>query len=223
MDPGTLRELEKAFRALSNVNRLRLVHELHQPRGYSDVELPPSRDPPSNEPQRSISRQAVREHVQRLADVGILKDASDEKEGTRRQFEVDRARLFNLMQKARQLIRHDPAPSDAGRWPRDPHLVLTRGLDEGKTYQLEEGSNVIGRDPTAEIQLGYDLAVRGEHARLDHRSGAFYARDVTDGEVGTDLNWEPLASEPVQLVPGDVLGVGESLLVYRSGEERGDE
>jgi DNA-binding transcriptional ArsR family regulator len=227
VDVRALRELESVFKALGNINRLKLLLALQTPRGYSEIELTPSRGGQAGSSDRPISRQAVRNHVQELQDIGVVVEA--ESDGRRRRFVVDRARLFAVVERMRRLATVEPSQIPAGQTiemdseprghvPDGPHLALVRGVEEGRTFQLDTGEerHVIGREKDADVVLDYDGFVSGEHATVHRKDDGFFLRDLPRNKNGTFLNWRRLQEGGVApLAPGDVVGVGRSLLVFR--------
>lgn len=228
-------ELERLFKTLANVNRLRLLVALQEPRGYGEIELPPSRTDSRGTDDRSISRPAVRRHVQRLMEVGVVKRHLPSPEaaggGQPKRFIVDHARLFALLQQAMTLATVRPTvqaeedtmaldtPGQPAPVP-GPHLSLVRGVREGQRFPLDgpEHSWLIGRRPPAEIELDYDAYVSSEHARIQRKDETFVLVDLPQNRNGTLVNWRPIKpGAPVPLSPGDVIGIGMSLLVFQDG------
>lgn len=229
MRQSSLQELEKTFKALSNINRLRLLVQLQEPKAYSEIQLTPSRARGKHADDRPISRQAVRGHVEELRDLGVVSET--ETGGRKQRFVVDRPKLYATVERMRELATVEPSvtPDDgtmelsAGRdapQPAGPHLALARGVREGQTFPLqdalEDGAALVGRSREADICLGYDGFVSGHHAEIVEEDGSFLLEDLPDNKNGTFLNWAKLkdgASAPLD--PGDVIGVGRSLLVFR--------
>ncbi len=96
-----------------------------------------------------------------------------------------------------------------------PRLLVTRGPDSGKDFQINSPSVTIGRESNHadwEIRLS-DPAVSRPHARIEKSGAGFVLVDL--GSVnGTRLNGSPvLGSMPLK--DGDVIIVGESRLLFR--------
>lgn len=228
MDLRSLEELEEAFKALSNINRLKLLLELQRPKGYNEIKLTPSRPGPEGPEDRPISRQAVRHHIEELRELGVV--AETDTDERRRQFVVDRARLYAIVEKMRDLATVEPSVDPSGAtmaldggqpvpMPDGPHLVLVRGVEEGQAYPLQEEQErfVIGRDPSADVVLDYDAFVSGEHAHVLQRPEGHVLKDLESNRNGTLLNWRRIKRGGVApLSAGDVIGMGRSLLVFRS-------
>lgn len=230
MDIRDLEELEDAFRALANINRLKLLVTLQSPRGYSEIELTPSRSSGQGSKDRPISRQAVRSHIEELRDIGVVVETDDD--DRKRRFVVDRSRLYAIVERMRELTTVEPTVEPGGQTmdltgePRAPqpegaHLALVRGVAEGRTFRLETGDPgshaVIGRSTEVDVPLDYDAFVSAEHAHVLEKADGFYLRDLPKNRNGTFLNWSKMERGTVApLSSGDVVGVGRSLLVFRS-------
>jgi predicted component of type VI protein secretion system len=73
----------------------------------------------------------------------------------------------------------------------------------------------VGRAPACEVQLDYDPYLSGEHCSLERAGEGFAVRDA-GSRNGTWVNWVQLPRRGAQVLkPGDVLGVGRSLLVLQ--------
>jgi DNA-binding winged helix-turn-helix (wHTH) protein len=79
-------------------------------------------------------------------------------------------------------------------------------------FALEEGENILGRDPDAAVSI--DLAsVSRRHARITVRDGAATLEDM-GSRNGTILRGEKI-SGPVPLERGDRIQIGSAILIYR--------
>lgn len=223
------RELERFLKALANVNRLRLLEELQTPQGYGDLDLPPSRIDEQGDPGRAITRQALRRHVEELMGIGVVIPVSSSRGGAMR-FTVDRARLYGIVEQLRKLATVEPemavphgtvdlsAPPRADPAP-GPHVVLVRGVHEGRTFPLERGREewLVGRSRATPICLDYDPYISGTHARILRKDDGFVLADLPGNKNGTYLNWTKLERGGfAPLKSGDILGLGTSLLVFRA-------
>lgn len=228
MDLQALHELEDVFKALANINRLKLLVALQTPRGYSEIELTPSRASGDRSTQRPISRQAVRNHIEELREIGVVVETDDD--ARKRRFVVDRSRLFAVVDRMRNLATVEPSQvpdgptmemqaESRGRTPNTPHLALVRGVEEGRVFELDDsdGRHVIGRSPDTDVSLDYDGFVSSEHATVHREEGDFFLQDLPQNKNGTFLNWSRMKEGAVApLSPGDIVGVGRSLLVFRA-------
>jgi hypothetical protein len=109
-----------------------------------------------------------------------------------------------------------PAQSEAAE-PADDEawLVVERGggLKEGERFDLFGGLS-IGRSSDADVQIE-DRYASGLHARIYSRRGHYYLEDMNSTN-GTLLNDAELAGE-AELVPGDVVRIGDTEFVYSDG------
>jgi len=81
-----------------------------------------------------------------------------------------------------------------------------------RQFALEEGENILGRDPDATVSI--DLAsVSRRHARIVIRDGAATLEDL-GSRNGTILRGEKV-SGPVPLERGDRIKIGSATLVFR--------
>lgn len=232
LDPPELeshRELERFLKALANVNRLRLLEALQTPQAYADLELPPSRADDAGDPERAISRQAMRRHIEELMGIGVVLPVSGGRGGAMR-FTVDRARLYGIVEQLRQLATVEPewavaagtvnlAAPELQKTAVGPHLVLVRGVQEGRTFPLEQPREewLLGRNRASALCLDYDPYISSAHARILRRDGGFVLADLPGNKNGTYLNWRRLERGGFAVLrAGDVVGVGTSLLVFRA-------
>jgi phosphoserine phosphatase RsbU/P len=81
-------------------------------------------------------------------------------------------------------------------------------------YPLRGEVVTIGRGPKNTIQL-VDARISREHVRLELRENQWWVRDA-GSRNGTLVNSEPVADE-VRLSVGDVIHVGNILLIFQSG------
>lgn len=99
---------------------------------------------------------------------------------------------------------------------RGAYLVVARGSDRGQEFPLWGEVITIGRasrDATWEIRLT-DRSVSRPHARLERRSDGYYLIDL-ESVNGTSLNGARVQG-PAPLGDGDVIGVGETHLVFQN-------
>jgi signal transduction histidine kinase/pSer/pThr/pTyr-binding forkhead associated (FHA) protein len=97
-----------------------------------------------------------------------------------------------------------------------PRLILIKGADEGKQFELTQPVHSVGRDSTSGIRL-VDTEVSRRHAEFRLVNGAWYVADVGSAN-GTFVNGQPVKDAPLQ--PGDHVQIGQSVLVFSPG--RGD-
>lgn len=216
--------LLKAFIALANPVRLELLRHLRTPRTLSEISVQ------AGEGDRPLSRQAVREHVDRLLDAGLVDVRETERNrGPTVEYVLNPPALYALMEEFRalaklrsaaQLERETmPGQPPAGVEPPRPCLVLVKGVDEGRVYDLATGARdewLVGRRRGIAISLDFDPFVSTENTRISWDGGQHLVEDLPSSRNGTSVNFRLLApGERAALRTGDVLGVGRSLLLYR--------
>jgi pSer/pThr/pTyr-binding forkhead associated (FHA) protein len=103
-------------------------------------------------------------------------------------------------------------PADAAR----PRLIITAGPQEGREISLRAGKMVIGRE-TAKFDWDIalqDRAISRPHAEIEWQDGECVLTDLESAN-GTVVNGERI-SEPTTLKDGDVLELGEIILLFRA-------
>jgi pSer/pThr/pTyr-binding forkhead associated (FHA) protein len=101
-----------------------------------------------------------------------------------------------------------------------PRLVIARGIEEGRVYRLskrmkDEDGWIVGRRPGHAVHLDFDGYASTENSLIRSKGrGRYVIRDL-GSKNGTSVNWSVLhAEEERPLNPGDIVGVGRSLLVF---------
>jgi signal transduction histidine kinase len=98
-----------------------------------------------------------------------------------------------------------------------PRVIVTKGVDEGKQFDLTGEHVGIGRDSSNRIKL-HDMEVSRRHAELVRTSEGY--RLVDRGTTnGTFVNNQSIRD--VLLQPGDQIQIGQTLLVYSAGAREG--
>lgn len=92
-------------------------------------------------------------------------------------------------------------------------ITMRSGPTPGKTFPIEQEENVLGRDLANDIAIS-DPEVSRRHARFMIREGSVFVEDLGSTN-GTFLNGERISS-PLQLRSGDVLTLGESIVLIFS-------
>ncbi|MBU6294627.1 MAG: FHA domain-containing protein, partial [Planctomycetes bacterium] len=93
-----------------------------------------------------------------------------------------------------------------------PRLIVTRGADEGKQFNISGPTVLIGRDTAAKVRL-LDTEISRRHAELVETSEGYRIRDL--GSVnGTHVNGR--AVQDSLLRSGDRVQVGQTVLVMVS-------
>ncbi|MGL6234149.1 MAG: FhaA domain-containing protein [Segniliparus sp.] len=104
-----------------------------------------------------------------------------------------------------------PAPAPSHRQNVRRVLRLTEG--SGRQHQLAHGVSVLGRGATAQVQLD-DKAVSREHCRIWWDGQRAVLQDLGSTN-GTSVNGERVSEW--QLADGDVINLGQSLVIVRFG------
>lgn len=94
-----------------------------------------------------------------------------------------------------------------------PRLIVIKGADEGKQFELADAAYSVGRDAANQIRL-HDTEVSRRHAEFRHAGGAYRLADVGSAN-GTFVNNQPV--KDVELRSGDHIRIGQSILVYSAG------
>jgi FHA domain-containing protein len=229
--------LEALLEVLANANRIGILLQLREPKTAGEILLhPPSAaTKPGENPERPISRQAVRVHLEKLVGIGVVVP----RRGRRGTLPVDeyvisQQRLFAIAEEFRALgsLRPVLPPGveqtlDGAVRPKagltaGVRLVLVHGLDEGKTFplRLEEAEGdrgwIIGRRRGIAVSLDYDPFISAENSEITREDGRYVLHDLRSSRNGTHVNWQRLPRGGAHtLVPGDVVGVGRSLLLFQ--------
>lgn len=231
-DPAEDEELAEALKALAYPVRLAMLRDLQTPRILKEIKVQPHEAPGEGAPDRPISRQGVNHHLEDLLAINAVQVQESEREfGTSTEYVTNHRTLFAISEQLRTYARLRPqseptqetleaedeptAPSIEG-----PGLVLVKGLEEGKLFELDPGSAeewTIGRRRDNEIALDFDPFVSAENARVRWTGEAHVVEDLEASRNGTRLNFQRIApGKPYGLSTGDVVGVGRCLLVYQS-------
>lgn len=227
--------LEDHLRALAHASRLELLHLLRLPHALNEMRLAPGRSRAGSSPSRPVARQSIQAHLDKLVDIGVVLAREPAKGRRGKEYVVNAQRMYELTEEFRRVSAvtlGGPVSREATiesrntsvRAPRQsgPRLVLVHGLLDGKSFPLrrsdvgEGGGWVIGRKPGLPVSLEYDPFVSLVNSEVVHDRDRYLLRDLGSSKNGTWLNWERVKEAPEALVQGDVVGVGRSLLVFRS-------
>lgn len=220
--------LANALSPLSNPTRLELLHYLTRPRYLEEIAS-----------KLKMSRQAAQKHVDQLLEIGVIRKQQGHREsGPVVEYLVVPQRLFtineefgrlgvlkpeddlNVLERTSPAIPSKTGPSRGGL-PPVPMLVLVHGMKIGSQYPLmgppgSGGAWLIGRDQKADVCLDYDPFASNRHAEVRKTADGFAVVDAFSTN-GTMLNWERLErGEVANLRSGDVIGVGKTLLLFRT-------
>lgn len=87
-------------------------------------------------------------------------------------------------------------------------VVVRSGPDAGRTFNLEDGDNLVGRDRDATVELT-DPSVSRRHAIIRRQPGGYMVYDLAS-KTGTHVDGTKLAG--ARLKPGDRIAVGRTEL-----------
>lgn len=230
--------LAEVLKALGNPNRLELLHALRTPHAVSEIELHPEpARAAAGSPERAISHQAVRDHLAKLRDIGVIAVQRTERPGgIVEEYVLNHPRLFAIVEELRALgeLRAEgeveggatlAGPREAAH-ARDggPRFVLVRGQAEGRVFPLRRETLsadrgwIIGRKPGIAVPLDYDPFVSAENAEVLLTGAGFEVLDIRSSKNGTFLNFKPLPrGTGAPLRDGDIVSVGRTNLVFRTG------
>lgn len=217
-----------ALAALGSPVRLKLLREIREPRTLREIEV---RSATRSEAERLLSRQAVREHLDRLLEVGMVVTREAERGyGATQEYTVNHQAIYALGEEVRELARVrslvEPSIATVAGAPArpvgamGPTLVLAKGLDEGTSFALDSPPDtrrewIIGRRRGVHIALDYDPYISSENSIITWADGKHSIRDVAGSVNGTRVNFEPLSAGASRVLRhGDAIGVGRSLLLY---------
>lgn len=112
----------------------------------------------------------------------------------------------------------DDQPTPVRGTPRTPRspvvLAVSHGPDAGRTAELATGSHTVGRAGTADLCLA-DLRLSRVHAELTVTSAGIHLRDLGSTN-GTTVAGRPVGPDPVPVLAGDPIAMGDSILVVRA-------
>jgi signal transduction histidine kinase/pSer/pThr/pTyr-binding forkhead associated (FHA) protein len=92
-------------------------------------------------------------------------------------------------------------------------LIVIKGADEGRQFELDAPALGVGRDAGNAIRL-HDTEVSRRHAEFRVVDGGYALADVGSAN-GTFVNNQPI--KETRLQPGDHITIGQSILVYSAG------
>lgn len=217
------------LQAISSPNRLRLLSLLREPHTVSDINLQVTVD--QGNPERCISRQGVRHHLNKLRKAGFVEVRSADTNGRRvHEYVADPRKLYELGEILRLMpMGETPGPGDLGAPPTwdppssaAPTLTVVHGAEIGRSFPLQGEPNqpargwVIGQSPEVDIPLSWDPYVDAQAGEIERSGGSFRLIDLRVTERPVSLNGRVLErGETRELEDGDLVGVGRSLLCFR--------
>ena len=96
-----------------------------------------------------------------------------------------------------------------------PRLLVIKGADEGKQFDLTEPVVSLGRDASSHIRL-HDTEVSRRHAEV-RRQGASFQLFDTGSANGTFVNNQKITH--VDLNAGDHIAIGQTVLIFSVGRD----
>lgn len=224
-----LASLAEDLDALSNLQRLRLLHLLTRPRYAEEIAE-----------SLRMSRQSALKHIEKLQERGFVRAVNGRRlTGPVIEFLVVPQRLFaagvaignlgNLEAEGGPSSRADeqtvvleqPSAVPSGAAPSSAlsraHLLLVNGPAAGTRFPLagDQARWTIGRDEDRGLRLAHDPFVSGRHAEVQADVTGHMLVDVFSAN-GTFLNFARVPrGGRVPLRVGDVIGLGHTFLVFQ--------
>lgn len=223
-----LEPLAEDLDALSNIQRLRLLHLLTRPRYAEEIA-----------DALGMSRQSALKHIEKLQERGFVRPLHGRRStGPVIEFLVVPQRLFatgvaigslgNLEPEGGPSIKSDdrtvvldargqPGDAPVAQGAREAHLLLINGPAAGTRFPLKGDLNrwTVGRDDDRNLRLAHDPFISGRHAEIQHEAGGHVLVDVFSAN-GTFLNFGRIPrGGRVPLKVGDVVGLGHTFVVYQ--------
>jgi signal transduction histidine kinase len=96
-----------------------------------------------------------------------------------------------------------------------PRLIVLRGVDEGKQFDLTGATVRVGRHSSNEVAL-HDTQISRQHLELRVVPGGYQLIDLGSGN-GTLLNGHVVREAPLR--SGDAISVGQSILMFTVGSK----
>lgn len=237
-EQSDLEQLRARLKALSSVNRLRLISELKDPKTVDEIRLTPADRTQGSNPDRQLTRQGVRHHLSQLEDLDLIRSSpADDADGRDRlEYVANEPAVFGVLEELRELVApgseasldpfqtYSAADEPDEEWTPGPKLVLLRGAQEDRVFSLTEIEPdpdpargwVLGRSPEAQISLQYDPYLSAQNTEVVRDGDQFLVVDLRTSRNGTIVNDERLApGREAPLEHGDVIRIGCSALLFR--------
>jgi DNA-binding transcriptional ArsR family regulator len=224
-----------ALSSLGSPVRIAILRQLRVPRTLREIEvrLAPQAEGPKGRA-RPLARQTIREHLDRLLQIGVVATRDTERSGRpTTEYLLNHQALFALGEEFWGLAALTPehelggptVPGPAGKsgfFLDGPSLVLVRGIGEGRIFSLAalHGTPrrwIIGRSRGTDIPLDFDPYISSENAAVEWDGQHYWLRDLPESRNGTRVNFTPLPRpERRALTTGDLIGIGRTLLMFRA-------
>ena len=99
-----------------------------------------------------------------------------------------------------------------------PRLIVIRGVDEGKQFELSGSTISVGRHSANAVSL-HDTQVSRRHLELRAGTHGYDLFDLGSGN-GTLLNGQPVRTAPLR--SGDTISLGQTMLMFTAGRNEPD-
>jgi signal transduction histidine kinase len=96
---------------------------------------------------------------------------------------------------------------------RVPRLIVIRGVDEGKQFELSSPTVTVGRHSANAVSL-HDTQVSRRHLEVRAAAHGYELHDLGSGN-GTLLNGQPIRTAPLR--SGDTITLGQTMLMFTVG------
>ena len=91
-------------------------------------------------------------------------------------------------------------------------LIFLNGRHKGRRLAVQQGSLLIGRDPSCQLDLAEDERVSHQHAVIEQRGAGIWIKDL--GSLNpTEVNGQPV--QEVQLKQGDRIEIGRTQFEFQ--------
>ncbi len=227
--------LSEVLKLLADPNRLDLLRQLREPKIVDEIRMTPSRPTNQTNPDRQLTRQAVRHHLRQLREEDLVQVSARQRPDGRQvsEFKVNEQAFYGLIEDLHNLNEYISSTNghgsmagtngDEDQWPTGPKLVLVRGLHDGRPYMLTESRRdpprgwVIGRGEHCAVNVGYDPYVAEEDTEImpSENGAGFDLIDLRSSNEATAVNGTSLPfGGKTSLDHGDVIKVGSSVFVF---------
>ena len=95
-----------------------------------------------------------------------------------------------------------------------PRLIVIRGVDEGKQFELTGATVTVGRHSSNAVAAARHPGLAPAPRTARRAGGGYQLVDLGSGN-GTLLNGQPVQEAPLR--SGDTITVGQSVLMYTAG------
>lgn len=215
--------LSRVMRVLGTPARLRILREVAGPRRSSEIVVPAGRQDGHGRPMRPLARQTVEEHLAKLESIGLVRSEAA-RDATR--YVLDHGKLFTVADELARLTMLPPPQGgptitdDMATLPAPatgPGLFVVNSPIAGTFFALEgRGPFVLGRDPDLWASVAYDPFIARRHFELAAARRGFALTPRESASNPTYRNGVPVPASGAQLVDGDVLQAGRTLMVVQN-------